>query len=156
MLRQRFLQSIKHLDAFLKVVGVDLVHPESLDIPISKWQWRRKLIWSAFWLFLNTQSGIFMIIRRGTFDEIIKLFSVKENGLLADNLNAAIMRISTLVFETLTHYALVINIRPTLNHFFTALEPIDARLGRPFLPSVRLYSIACLIFTAWIVRIMYK
>lgn len=150
VLRNRFLRAIRYVDIFLRLTGVDLVyHNKKRFSKALRW------IWSGLWLLLDGQSGIFITIQKHTMEKLIALFSSSAqlliDGRLMDHLNDTLMRLSDLFFEMFTHYVLVLTIRPTLGRFFDSLEPIDNRLSRPNLSSIRMYSIACLIFTAWIV-----
>ncbi len=151
-LSDRFIHSIRYVNEFLKMTGVDLI-PRNL----TKKNLIRRWIWSGFWMLLNTQSGIFIIIRRKSVEMIITLLSssalLLSDGRLTDHLNEAIMRFSTFIFETFTHYDLVWSIRPILRRFFDKLAFIDAELGRPSLSSIRDLSIASLVFTLLIVII---
>ena len=147
----RFFHSTRFVVNFLKMTGVDLIHRNPTKKAIMK-RW----IWSGFWMVLNIQSGIVKVIRRKVLELFIALLSsssqLLSDGLLTDHLNAAIMRLSHFIFETLTHYILVLRIRSTLGRLLEKLEPVDAGLGRPSLSSIARYSIASLIFTAIIAR----
>lgn len=153
-LRKRFLHAIRYVDIFLKFTGVDLVyHKEKRSFKALRWVWR------GLWLFLDTQCGIFITIRKNTTEKLIALFSSSAqlliDGKLMDHLNDALMRLSDLIFETSTHFVLVWTIRPTMSRFFNALEPIDAWLNRPSFYSIWMYSIVCCIFTACIVSYFF-
>lgn len=149
-LRNRFLHAIWYVDIFLKLTGVHLVYRHEKRL-CKALRW----IWGGLWLLLDAQSGIFITIRKHTLEKLIELFSSSAqlliDGKLMDHLNDALMRLSDLFFEMFTHYVLVFTIRATLGRFFDALEPIDSRLNRPNLSSIRIHSIVGLIFTAWIV-----
>ncbi len=153
-LRSRFLYAIRHVNIYLKLTGVDLnyQHGERGYKTAQRW------IWGGFWLFSDTQSGIFIAIRRKTLEKLIALFSSSAqlliDGQLMDHLNDALMSSSDFFFENGIHYILVWTIRSTLSRFFYALEPVDARLRRPKLDIIEPCSIACLMFTASIVRYM--
>lgn len=152
LLAVRFLNSIRDVAIFLKITGVDLVHQKGTNTTMMKY-W----IWSGFWLLLNTQSGIFIIIRRRVLELLIALLSssaqLLSEGRLTDHLNEVTFRISAFIFETLTHYVLVWRIRPTLRSLIEVLEHVDLKLGRPNLSPVWQNSIAGLIFTSCIVII---
>lgn len=151
-LRNRFLYAIRYVNIYLKLAGVDLTHPNGERCYKTAQRW----IWSGFWLFSDTESGIFIAIRRKTLEKLIALFSSSAqlliDGQLMDHLNDALMSLSDFFFENGIHYILVCTIRSSLTRFFDALEPVDTRLRRPKLNIIEFYSIACLIFTALIVR----
>lgn len=148
----RFLHSIRYVDLLLRATGVNLLQRNPKQKYLMVWQW----IWSIFWLLLNTQSGILVLIHRRVLNAWIRLFSSYSGELLSERqfiiyLVEIMMRLTTFISETLTHYALVLTISSTLKRFFMILEPVDLQLGRPCLSSIRRYSIGSMIFTAWIV-----
>lgn len=150
-LRNRFLHATRYVNIYLKSVGVDLAYRNGEGSYKTAHRW----IWSGFWLFLDTQSGIFIASRRKTTEKLIALFSSSAqllmDGRLMDHLSDAVMSLSDFFFENGIHYILVLTIQPALTRFFYALEPVDARLRRPKLAIIQLYSNMCLIFTALIV-----
>lgn len=158
LLRQQFCHSARAFVVFLNCTGVYLFYPD-LKAPASsqntlKLKKLLQWIWSWFWLLLNTQSGLFIFARRGYKYVFNILFDSKllVGGMLTEQLNGAIMRVSALTFETLTHYMLIFSIRPTMRRFFVTLEPVYRELRSPDLLRVRLLSNICLIFTIWTVK----
>jgi len=122
----RFLYSIRFVDIFLKMTGVDLIlRNKNKKVIITCW------FWSGLWMLFNIQSGIVKLIRRKVLELFIVLLSsssqLLSNGQLTDHLNEAIMRLSHFIFETLTQFVLVFRIRPTLRRLFEKLESVDAR-----------------------------
>lgn len=145
-LQDRFILSIRPAYLFLKATGVDLIDLEA-DGSWTKKRWIKNA-WSCFWLLLNTLSGIYIFFRRGIQPILNVIFTsghIREK--VSWTLTAALMRATTFLFETTTHYILVLSIRPTLDRFFIALDPVDARLGRPHLSDVRRLATASVLFT---------
>ncbi len=93
----RFLYSIRFVDIFLKMTGVDLIlRNKNKKVIITCW------FWSGLWMLFNIQSGIVKLIRRKVLELFIVLLSpssqLLSNGQLIDHLNEAIMRLSHLIF----------------------------------------------------------
>lgn len=148
----RFLSSIHPVDFILRATGVHLIGPQTNSS--GKCAAYRQWIWSFFWLLMNTQSGIFILIRRGVLNDLVELFSLAQllnNVKLTERLITTLMRLTTFICETLTHWILVLTVSSTLSTFLKTLEQVDCELGRPCLSSIRQYSIGSIIFTAWIV-----
>ncbi len=102
--------------------------------------------------FKYLQSGIFILIRRGVVNDLVELFSLAQ---LNNVKLTTLMRLTTFICETLTHWILVLTISPTLSTFLKTLEQVYCKLGRPCLSSIRQYSIGSFIFTTWIVLYIY-
>lgn len=104
-------------------------------------------LWIVFWLILNTQSGAYMFIHRVV---VVAFQVIGANNLtskvLTETFTLTLIRSTSFVTETSTHFMLVLTIRSTLTRFCLYLEPIDHLLGRPPLTGVRKSSVAALAF----------
>ena len=150
----RFLrEAARPLQLFLLAIGVPFVVTSPVFAAISngKWILTRKILfwlWSAFWLILNFQSGIYIFIHRvimRAFKALLRMDQLTGSE-LTESFTSALFWSTSLLAETSTHFILVLTIRSTLTRFCLALEPIDQRLGHPTLSGVRKGSIATLAF----------
>ena len=153
ILEKHFIDSALWLNVFLNATGVYLIAPNDEAINKNKRKKRLQQLWSAFWLLLNTQSGAYFFARRGLQQVYVIMFESSSlfGGMLTKVLNDALMRASAFIFETITHYFLVLSIQSTFKRFFATLEPIYCQFGCPDVKRVRFFSTACLIFTLWMV-----
>jgi len=161
----RFLrEAARPLQLVLLAIGVPLMVSSPATITVThnnntkRSVLARKIIfclWSAFLLILNSQSEIYIFIRRAVklaFEALLRNDPV--SGILwTENFTAALIRSTAFVTETSTHYILVLSIRSILTRFCVALEPIDHLLGHPRLTGIRKGSLAALAFILYTVFI---
>lgn len=141
------------LQLFLLATGVPLMvtSPTVTTISNNKWSLAKKILfglWSAFWLMLNIQSGIYTFVRRAiniSFQALSRVDKLSGSE-LTENFTTALFSSTSFLVETSTHFMLVLTIRSTLTRFCFALEPIDRLLGSPSLTGVRRGSLAALAF----------
>lgn len=157
-LRDRFLVSIHPVDRFFRFTGLELL---GTDDPSEEKSKKRKwnTFWIVFWLLFNTESGIYIFFKRATLHIFNLLFAFEElrkHGKLTEDINAALMRLAAFVFETSTHFVLVLTIRPTLKRLIDTLEPVDRHLGRPDLSAINRCSKASVVLSLWTVKYFLK
>ena len=156
----RFLrEAARPLQLFLLATGVPfMVNSPTITTPSNnKWSLTRTIVfwsWSAFWLILNTQSGIDIFSRRVIKIVFQALFRQDQltGSELTEKFTSTLFWSTSFLFETSTHYMLVLTIRSTLTRFCLALEPIDRLLGSPSLTGVRkgsLYALGFILYTVY-------
>lgn len=155
----RFLRkAARPLQLFLLTIGVPLTSLSSVNTAISndKWILTRKIffrLWSAFWLILSAQSGMYMFYHRviiRAFKVLLRIDQLTGTE-LTENFTLVLFWSTSFLAETSTHFMLVLTIGSTLTRFCLALEPIDQRLGHPTLTGVRKSSLAALAFILYTV-----
>lgn len=153
-LSNRFLHSLRFLVHFLKWVGIYIITPASIGD--NKWLFIRRWLWSYLWLLLSIESHLYIFIYRG-LKHIIKTIYSTDYKMMTEGFTMSLIRLADIFLEAPTHlFLLILVYRSTFSRIFECLEPVDLRLGRPNLISIKYYSIASLICIAWTVQLFCK
>lgn len=157
----RFIrEAARPMHLFFMATGVPLMvtSPATIKVTNSMWISSKRLeslfwLWTAFWVILNTHSEFYIFFRRAVKDTFKSLSRIDQltGSELTEHFTSALIRSTSFLTETSTHYMLVLTIRSTLTRFCFALEPVDHLLGRPPLTTVRKGSLAALAFILYTV-----
>lgn len=143
MLCQRFFQSTWHFGWYLKFIGVYLDGSGS-----KSWPTWLSILWTGFWLILNLQSAIFLLLERG-YNSLIGLFHTKKmHSSQMDALMNVMMAINPFFFACLSHIDLALFVKRSIKDFLNCLQSVDTQLGCPPLFHLRRYSVVAV---AWII-----
>lgn len=120
-------------------------------------QWKRRL--SRFWIFcmlgLTIQSNIYTSVKGiRSFTILFSDQEISVEQLIRDVLMIDLIRLSTLVFDTVIHISLVFCIWPSVNLYLETLESVDFNLGRPILSHLKRYSLISLAYMLLEVRLL--
>ncbi|KZS15329.1 Uncharacterized protein APZ42_019132 [Daphnia magna] len=112
-------------------------------------QWKRRL--SRFWIFcmlgLTIQSNIYTSVKGiRSFTILFSDQEISVEQFIRDVLMIDLIRLSTLVFDTVIHISLVFCIWPSVNLYLETLESVDFNLGRPILSHLKRYSLISLAY----------
>jgi hypothetical protein len=147
-LRDRFLLSVlSPLSILFKITGVFVIQNYEA-------QWRQRLyrFWTFFVFILAVQSNIYMFVRR-TF--MVEFFVGGPQITVARFIQVLLnelIRLSSLVSDTIIHLSLVFKIWPSVTLFLETLETVDLDFGRPNLSPIKRYSVFGLIYVLVTVR----
>lgn len=141
-LEDRFFKSaLPPLSNLLYVTGI-FTDPQ----PESKRNRCLACLWSFLWLVFLFQSNVYTAYARTPL--VNNFFDVLQNSdILVVELANALIRVSSLIVDTVVHVHLILTISSIFKLFLEVLESVDFDLNRPNLVRVHKISLNGLIYT---------
>lgn len=129
-----FFSALWPLNNFLVATGVFMYQSNS--------RWKRRLyrLWSFLVLGLTIQSGIYTFtFGNRSFKILFADQQISVDKLIREVLMIDMVRLSTLVFNSVIHISLIFSIWPSVNLYTP--ESVNSNLGRPNLSPMKRFSL---------------